>query len=1577
MVIDANGRVYEGFFMLSYTIGAQMLLNLVIAVLGSSYGAEDAKQKEEAAQKKKLQAIVKVQRRKRAEAEGTMAAGDGASKKAGWLSGLKRKVGLGPKAEGDGDGDGDGDGGTGPPKRPLRPRNVLREKAFRFVEGTRFKLFIITMIVANTVQTAVDGPFIKGEYGFAGVEYVLNILNYVFGGVFTLEFLLKVFALGPREYAADRLNLFDGFMVLMFAIETSLLGAGVTTNVFKAMRTFRVVRIFKVLRRIRTFRTLFGKMAKAIRTVMPMSLVLVIVLFMLSILALQLFQDMYSAPYGICDAPEMVEAAASAACSRKPRYHYDNFPMAFITVFQVMTTDNWPWLMYETYNASGYFALFFFPAVIIIGNIIVLNLFLAILLANFSGDDDEDAHGAERGSPPSSPEKAPAKGGGSKRRLTEASRRGSQMAERAAGLPGPLRRLYLWWGETRDAKAAEKVRRLEKARREAERLLKKQKQSLMRATTSKYGALNAWEVAYFKDKFAHHDLDGDGFLTLGEVHDLLHVMKEEPQSSRTWDLLDTGAENGDLITQGEFLNFLSIKRSEDQIKGAQEENATLTGAEAAKKERLRARMKLRAARRRGWSGWLKGHAERVGRHLSAATVEKLPALGEFATDALGAERSRNVQRIVYSKALWYITVACICVSSMLLTQDIDRYVYEQRRAAGAPTLSDGGRFNEWTIIISDAIFMLLTGVDILLRCVTEGARFWTHPWHYLDALVLLVSILKLCFKQELQRSLTAACSLRILMLLPRFGELRKLSEAILRALPAMLVTFAATSIVWVIFAILAVNMYGGMFWQCVALADAAGVPGCGVPLAANSSSEFDTSGVFSRYTDPIGCRYAPAPLAVPHGVVPGATTSAQCGCTFEEQKVTYGGERIEISVNARVGCAPTTIDGVEVAWLPGYPNFDNFGKAFVALFQISTLDGWSNLMYFAMDVTALETQPHRESELWSPILYFFVFIIFGVLFITNIFVGVVIDEFQKIKREYDGSAFLTDEQASWVNTQRLIFRLKADRVQIQEPGGDQPKRRWCFRLIYDADEHGKPSNAPEEAVYWGERFENGVAIAICLNIAALTLYGDPMSANIRLAYEVLNVVFVVLFAGEAGLKIGAYTFRHYIKGGWNRFDFALVVVSIASLIFTTIVDATPGAGEGLGGVMAVLRCLRVLRILRLSQVAPGLLKMMRTFFFAMPSIANITVIIGLVVLVFAQIGMSFFGTILYDHDGAGFNRHANFEQTSTAFHFLFRMATGDAWSSQLADAIHNPHVSSVNPPPAAFTYAFFLAFMALMGWVLISIFVAIILDYFNEASAEDALSITYEHVELFQRKWLEFDPRSTSYIRRDDLGLLLFTCDPPLVAVQERGRDGLFDAGGEWVKPDLPQLAEVLRELDVPEHDGEVHFLEVLLSLLQRVTGVVSEEKIMASLLAAHPKYLPSIKRMARITGSTSDPFVRNQIMAHLRRGLEETGLLDELEGGAAAGSGGGDGARRNSASPGGGSPAGSFLRPTRASVSSPTNADQRRASLATFSVARTRAAQAEQKSSGSASPARSRPASPAPGARRSASPSGWDPLEC
>lgn len=335
--------------------------------------------------------------------------------------------------------------------------------------------------------------------------------------------------------------------------------------------------------------------------------------------------------------------------------------------------------------------------------------------------------------------------------------------------------------------------------------------------------------------------------------------------------------------------------------------------------------------------------------------------------------------------------------------------------------------------------------------------------------------------------------------------------------------------------------------------------------------------------------------------------------------------------------------------------------------------------------------------------------------------------------------------------------------------------------------------------------------------------------------------------------------------------------------------------------MRWLRCARAARIVKLSQLSPSLLKMMQTLLYASNSIINITIGIALFTFAYAQFGMSVLGTLLYDHEGVGVSRHANFETASRSFSALVRMSTGDSWTAMLADAVHNPHVPGVEPPPTALIYFYFLFYMGFMGWVLVSIFVAVILDYFNDSDSKMAIDIKFDDIESFQRKWLEFDVsstssipilaftlthtptfaraqvRSTSYIRTVDLGLLLYACKPPLVGVQLEQRDGLFFAGSQLVRPNLTQLEAMLVELDIPEHDGSVHFLEVLLALLQRLTGVIHEEQMMAQLLALHPKYVDSVKKMPAITGSTADAFVRDSIMQHLRRGLKATGLL-ELE---------------------------------------------------------------------------------------------------
>ena len=70
-----------------------------------------------------------------------------------------------------------------------------------------------------------------------------------------------------------------------------------------------------------------------------------------------------------------------------------------------------------------------------------------------------------------------------------------------------------------------------------------------------------------------------------------------------------------------------------------------------------------------------------------------------------------------------------------------------------------------------------------------------------------------------------------------------------------------------------------------------------------------------------------------------------------------------------------------------------------------------------------------------------------------------------------------------------------------------------------------------------------------------------------------------------------------------------------------------------------------------------------------------------------------------------------------------------------------------------------------------AIFVAIILDYFNDSTNDDNLALSYEDVEEFMRRWHEFDPWSSNFIGTNDLGLLLYSCDPPLVARPHRGEN--------------------------------------------------------------------------------------------------------------------------------------------------------------------------------------------------------------
>ena len=96
-------------------------------------------------------------------------------------------------------------------------------------------------------------------------------------------------------------------------------------------------------------------------------------------------------------------------------------------------------------------------------------------------------------------------------------------------------------------------------------------------------------------------------------------------------------------------------------------------------------------------------------------------------------------------------------------------------------------------------------------------------------------------------------------------------------------------------------------------------------------------------------------------------------------------------------------------------------------------------MYFATDAAGVDKQPSRELAFRTgnllPLLYYAAFLIFGTLFATNIFVGVMIQSFQQTKREIEGSAVLTEEQLRWINTLKLIYQIQPEISEVIEPEG--------------------------------------------------------------------------------------------------------------------------------------------------------------------------------------------------------------------------------------------------------------------------------------------------------------------------------------------------------------------------------------------------------------------------------------------------------------------------------------------------------------------------------------------------------------
>ena len=80
-------------------------------------------------------------------------------------------------------------------------------------------------------------------------------------------------------------------------------------------------------------------------------------------------------------------------------------------------------------------------------------------------------------------------------------------------------------------------------------------------------------------------------------------------------------------------------------------------------------------------------------------------------------------------------------------------------------------------------------------------------------------------------------------------------------------------------------------------------------------------------------------------------------------------------------------------------------------------------MYSGIDSTGIGNQPRQDNRpFWS--FYFIGFIIVGNMFILNLFVGVVIENFNRMKDKLCGFILMTEDQQGWVEMQKFMIRKK-------------------------------------------------------------------------------------------------------------------------------------------------------------------------------------------------------------------------------------------------------------------------------------------------------------------------------------------------------------------------------------------------------------------------------------------------------------------------------------------------------------------------------------------------------------------------
>jgi Ion transport protein len=108
-------------------------------------------------------------------------------------------------------------------------------------------------------------------------------------------------------------------------------------------------------------------------------------------------------------------------------------------------------------------------------------------------------------------------------------------------------------------------------------------------------------------------------------------------------------------------------------------------------------------------------------------------------------------------------------------------------------------------------------------------------------------------------------------------------------------------------------------------------------------------------------------------------------------------------------------------WVNDFYNFDDIANAILTLFVMSTTAGWTDVMNDSITSTDIDYVAGTKRNLfWN--LFFIFFLIIGFFFFLNLFIGVVVTNFNTEKDKIGGNDLLTEKQREWIDLKLLVLR---------------------------------------------------------------------------------------------------------------------------------------------------------------------------------------------------------------------------------------------------------------------------------------------------------------------------------------------------------------------------------------------------------------------------------------------------------------------------------------------------------------------------------------------------------------------------